>query len=299
MSMGSPSSSSCGSIDRKTFRSNDMLTPEEAGMHWDDQLLMYDSGGVKLALWLRVDGVEHPFDATGHFPVLAGYDTSGREIFVARAFFGDTNQPKFCYVCDGACSVSIVGKDGRGRTTSRFDVMVLRHDPCDVGVEVPEGAKFQTGPVFWMRKEKRHSFLKESESKTHSSFENRVSEFDSADSSSTDSEDGYEDELESTYPAPTHGFLEDLELDDLRIPVAELRAVARSGSITIELEKDGDAELPVDERGTELQHAYKVIEDQQRELEVQNRELEELRAFKSFRTGYDEDVMVRECKVQE
>ncbi len=82
-----------------------------------------------------VDGVEHPFDATCHFPVLAGYDTSGREIFVARAFFNDIGWPGFSYsyVCDGARSVSIIDKDGKRRTTSRFDVMVLRHDPCDVG----------------------------------------------------------------------------------------------------------------------------------------------------------------------
>ncbi len=72
-------------------------------------------------------------------------------------------------------------------------------------------------------------------------FDDGVLECDSTDSSSTDSEDGYEDELESTYAAPTHGFLEDLELDDLRIPVVEPHVASRSKSTTIEWEKDRDA----------------------------------------------------------
>ncbi len=197
--------------------------------------------------------------------------------------------------------------------TSRFDVMVLKHDPCDVRKVIPAGAKFQTGPVFWMGEEDYNSYLKELASKTDSDFENGVSESDSANSSSTDSEDDHEDELESAYATPTHGFLEDLELDNLRIPVAELQPASHSESTTIELEEYQDAELPADERGAELQYAYKVIEDQQRELEakrqeleVQNRrleererELEELRAFKSSRTGYDESAAskVGDCKV--
>ncbi len=113
------------------------LTLEEAGMHKDDSLFVDG-----LVLWLRVDGVEHPFDSTGHFPVLAGYDTSGREIFVARASFGDVRWMEFCYVCDGVRSVSIICRDGKRRTTSRFKVMVLKHDPCDVRMAIPAAAKF-------------------------------------------------------------------------------------------------------------------------------------------------------------
>ncbi len=158
--------------------------------------------------------------------------------------------------------------------------------------------------------------MKGLDSETDSDFEDGVSEFDSTDSSSTDSEDGYEDGSEFTYAAPTHGFLEELDLDDLRIPIVELQPTSHSESTIIELEEYRDAELPVDERGAELQDAYKVIEDQQRELEAQRqelevqnreleeqnrkleerayeleereRELEELRAFKSSRTRYDE-----------
>ncbi len=147
-----------------------------------------------------------------------------------------------------------------------------------------------------MRKGNYRSYLKGLDSETDSDFEVGVLEVDSADSSSTDLEDDYEDELESTYHTPTHSFLEELELDDLRVPVAEPHTAAHSESAAVELEKDEDAELPVDERGAELQHAYKVIGDQQRELEAQRQELEELRAFKSSRTGYDEDVTLRDCK---
>ncbi len=87
--------------------------------------------------------------------------------------------------------------------------------------------------------------------------------------------------------------------------MAKLQPASHSESTIIELEEYRDAELPVDERGAELQDAYKVIEDQKRELEVQNRkleerehELEELRAFKSSRTGYGGGATgtVRECK---
>ncbi len=55
-------------------------------MHKDDSLIVHDFQR-RFVLWLRVDSVEHPFDSTGHFPVLAGYDTSGRDIFVAQAYF--------------------------------------------------------------------------------------------------------------------------------------------------------------------------------------------------------------------
>jgi len=155
---------------RGAFRNNNMLTLEEAGMHEGDRLFMYDSHWKRPILWLQVHGAEHPFDSTGHFPVLAGYDTSGREIFVARAFCSDISWAEFCYVCDGARSVSIIGEDGKRRTTSRFDVMVLRHDPCDVGMEILAGAKFQTGPVFWMREEDLHSSSQGLDSETNSDF---------------------------------------------------------------------------------------------------------------------------------
>ncbi len=108
----------------------------------DDLLIVHDFQG-SLVFWLGVHGAEHPFDSTGHFPVLAGYDTSGREIFVARAFLSDNGRAgySYSYVCDGARSMSIIGEDGKRRTTSQFYVLVLRHDPCDVRMKIPGGRK--------------------------------------------------------------------------------------------------------------------------------------------------------------
>lgn len=103
-------------------------------------------------LWLQVHGDEHPFNGAGHFPVLAGYDSSGREIYVARIRNDDHDVPYiFTCVSEGARNASIIGRDGRTRIARHFEVLVLRHDPCDVGVqEIPEGAKLQTGPVYWI-----------------------------------------------------------------------------------------------------------------------------------------------------
>ncbi|KLO08987.1 hypothetical protein SCHPADRAFT_944005 [Schizopora paradoxa] len=104
--------------------------------------------------WLHVEGDKHPFDVTGHYPILAGYDASGKELYVARIFYSNNIQRwrhwSETYISDGARRVSFIGHDGKRRTTSRFDVMVLRHNPYDIdGRVIPEGAKLQTGPVYW------------------------------------------------------------------------------------------------------------------------------------------------------
>ncbi len=63
---------------------------------------------------------------------------------------GTFRQPFFTHVTDGAYSVSGINQ-GKQLTTSEFDVLVLRQDPCDVGLTIPEGAKYQTGPVYWLQ----------------------------------------------------------------------------------------------------------------------------------------------------
>ncbi len=129
-----------------------------------------------MVLWLRINGDEHPFDATGHFPVLAGYNASGREMYIARIWVDNHDVPSvFTYVVDGARNVSFLGRDGRRRTARRFDVLVLRHDPLDVGVlEIPEGAKLQTGPVYWIREDEDDDSDSDaySEASSDSYFEN-------------------------------------------------------------------------------------------------------------------------------
>jgi len=126
------------------------LSRKEADMHNDDLLCMY--GSFINTLWIHILGDEHPFDVTGHFPVLAGYDSSGRELYIARVWVSNSTWHTYTYVSDGARSISFLHDDGKWRTADRFSVLVLRHDPCDVGVQaIPPNAKFQTGPAYWIR----------------------------------------------------------------------------------------------------------------------------------------------------
>jgi len=121
---------------------------ESAHLHEDDTFKLCCSS--KVCLWLQVNGNEHPFDAAGHFPVLAGYNILGKELFVARNHFSD-----YTHIPDGARSV---WNHACRAALHRFEVLVLRHDPCDVGPQmIPRGAKFQTGPVYWIHDEDEHS----------------------------------------------------------------------------------------------------------------------------------------------
>lgn len=118
----------------------------------DEDDVLFGVKNLGLDLWFEVRGREQPFSATGHFPVLAGYDASGKELYVGRVTPLDRSRHYFTYVSEGAASASYINKSGHRKSTHRFDVLVLRHDPCDVGMRViPEGAKFQTGPLYWLR----------------------------------------------------------------------------------------------------------------------------------------------------
>ncbi|KLO08988.1 hypothetical protein SCHPADRAFT_586305 [Schizopora paradoxa] len=126
------------------------LAGEGENMHKNDTLCLYES--LQDSLWLQVFGDERPFVSKGHFPVLAGYDLSGRELYIARAWDGETPYHMYTYVSNGESSISFINDDGKWITTSRFFVLVLKHDPCDVGVPViPDNAKFQTGSVYWIQ----------------------------------------------------------------------------------------------------------------------------------------------------
>lgn len=142
----------------------------------------------ELLFWLVVDGDERPFGVTGHFPILAGLDTSGEEIYVARI----ESCSGYTYVSDGARNVSFTNRRGKEKVSSRFEVMILKHDPCDVGVQnIPEGAKFQTGPVYWIRREDGGE-CSDSESEAGSDLESSGS-WDSGEGSETGSVSGESD----------------------------------------------------------------------------------------------------------
>lgn len=103
----------------------------------------------QFCVWFKVDGDQQPLDVTGHFPILAGFDAFGKEIYVAQAGF------LWTYVSDGARNVSIADRDGKVKLFSQFELLVLRHDPLDIVFnDIPAGAKYQTGPVYWLHDER-------------------------------------------------------------------------------------------------------------------------------------------------
>lgn len=103
-------------------------------------------------LCINVDGQEKPFDATGHRPILAGYDSLGRAHYVAVVRFKAT-EFVFTSVMGGGSSVRYT--DGAGtHVTYNFKVIVLRHDPCDFHpfyTCIPSGAIDPTGHLVWRK----------------------------------------------------------------------------------------------------------------------------------------------------
>ncbi len=86
-------------------------------------------------LWLSVNGDDAPFDATGHYPILAGYDSSGNPLFVAavRIEF-------LCYfapVTEGASTLTYQDELGDEHVSHDFFVLALRHDPFDTSPPYP------------------------------------------------------------------------------------------------------------------------------------------------------------------
>lgn len=140
------------------------IEEDEGDMHGADVLI----GHEELVVWLEADGDKQPFSATGHFPILASYDELGKELYVAQVWVNkdaDGGQNKvYTYVSEGQRTVSFHDSNAKKRTVSRFEVMALLHDPCDFGMEViPEDAKFQTGPVYWL-------YVEGDESETESEY---------------------------------------------------------------------------------------------------------------------------------
>jgi len=103
-------------------------------------------------LWLSVNGDDAPFDATGHYPILAGYDSSGNPLFVAavRIEF-------LCYfapVAEGASTLTYQDELGDEHVSHGFFVLALRHNPSDISPPYPRaraGAMDPTGPLYWLR----------------------------------------------------------------------------------------------------------------------------------------------------
>ncbi|KLO08851.1 hypothetical protein SCHPADRAFT_1000671 [Schizopora paradoxa] len=112
--------------------------------------------GPEEVLELEV-GEDDSFDATGHFPILLGYDESGRALYCARdKFSGDRNVffRGIVGVADGSSSGIFMKYPRKKRNSKKFGVLVLRFDPSDVvahNANNVEGALDPTGPLHWRR----------------------------------------------------------------------------------------------------------------------------------------------------
>ncbi len=97
------------------------------------------------------NGAGRPFNATGHYPILVGYDNSENAVYLAWIpATGD-----FACITDDASTVTYVDHfGGDTHTTTEFCVLALRYDPCDV-IPHPSrainGALDPTGPLFWLQ----------------------------------------------------------------------------------------------------------------------------------------------------
>ncbi|KLO08848.1 hypothetical protein SCHPADRAFT_592764 [Schizopora paradoxa] len=93
-------------------------------------------------------GDSDSFDATGHFPILTGYDESGRALYFAHSDFAEAS------VVEGTSFVAFADKFWTMSAPNRFWVMALRFDPSDILAHPAssiEGAMDPTGPLHWRR----------------------------------------------------------------------------------------------------------------------------------------------------
>ncbi len=108
--------------------------------------------GVDVVLWLRIDGYKSPFDATGHYPILAGYGQHGEALYIAAAEVDGIYY--FTCVEDGARAAKYTDEMGDKHITDKFLILALRHDPSDVSPPYPRtstGAMDPTGPLHWLK----------------------------------------------------------------------------------------------------------------------------------------------------
>lgn len=267
----------------------------------DDLVLVHASDWI-LTEWLEIRGDEHPLDITGHFPVLAGYDTYGNEIYLANVHSPTESFYCLTYVSQGAQNVSVTIPNGKTLSFSRFRVLVLRYDPCDVGVQgIPKDAKFQTGPVYWIRRGNLDSTEGDSKLRSDSGSLVELLEVDVENSPSAPLEDrayvrcaGSEAPnsrfTEIKMSAANRDILEDLE------PAAEISVTTETESFRVQENTTADVgeDGGLKERDTlfeilrerhliegqrqMLRAQRRALKDQLRELEDRDLELEELQA---------------------
>lgn len=107
------------------------------------------------AAYLHIGKGTGPFYATGHYPILAGYDQSGNALFVAQCAPRRPDRfPYYSNVADGASYASVKNGAGEIKDITDFNVLVLRYDPCDLRAHIctTKGAPMDpTGPLAWRK----------------------------------------------------------------------------------------------------------------------------------------------------
>ncbi len=130
------------SFDGREFRSND----QDSEIHNDDQVLPFNDQESS------IDSQEYHFQGTGHYPILAGYDSDGEPLYVAAVRLDHLWH--FTTVEDSASTAVYTDEVGETHTANNFFVLALRHDPSDFPPPYPrtrKGAMDPTGPVSWLR----------------------------------------------------------------------------------------------------------------------------------------------------
>lgn len=127
---------------------------------------LFSERGYDDVFLLEVQGHSSPFDATGHYPILAGLNSEdeSEELYAAVVFDDDADvddrgaatlaKKRLAYAEDGAREVCYVDDEGNLRATDRFFIMVLRYDPGESAYRhrnIPRSATLQTGPTYWLK----------------------------------------------------------------------------------------------------------------------------------------------------
>ncbi|KLO07252.1 hypothetical protein SCHPADRAFT_894811 [Schizopora paradoxa] len=107
----------------------------------------------KEVIYIEIDE-QNSFDATGHFPILAGYDEFGRALYLAEVY--DWSSRYLTRVLDGSSFAVFEDEHGVSLYSETFGVFVLRFDPVDYRCGHStccgfEGAMDPTGPLHWRR----------------------------------------------------------------------------------------------------------------------------------------------------
>lgn len=97
-------------------------------------------------------GGNGPFCATGHYPILVGYDESGRALYLAHTA-SDSSSRATC-VLDGSSNAIFTDETGKTQPVSKYMVAVLRYDPSDWKAHYAStvgGTVDPTGPLHWRK----------------------------------------------------------------------------------------------------------------------------------------------------